>query len=152
MQQFVNFSGFIQQLYTHRLLLSHTITCFLFNLYCIMESFEFQYYFHLFSVFSDYLFYFKNLNYTTSAVLLFLLLANYAAKKSLHFRSFICIVTTFLVKDYSFSFSQIYPHCSSAQTCLFPFSNIIEPHFGHFASNGLAHDIKSHSGISIHPK
>ena len=50
-----------------------------------------------------------------------------------------------------FSIFSTYPHCSSLQTSLFPFSSIYAPHLGHFFVDGFCHDINSHSGLSSHP-
>ena len=44
-----------------------------------------------------------------------------------------------------------YPHFSSAQTSLLPFSSIYPPHSGHFSEDGFCQDMKSQSGLDSQP-
>ncbi len=51
----------------------------------------------------------------------------------------------------SLSIFFINPHCSSAQTSLFPFTSMMPPQRSHFSPDGRCHTIKSHSGIASQP-
>ena len=46
---------------------------------------------------------------------------------------------------------QLPPQSSEEQTSLFPFSNIMLPHFSQRFRDGFCHTMKSHSGLSTHP-